>query len=91
MSNANRHAVRFAVEQAMLKMGLSELEKVQSTFKTKHNLTLDDCIDHPEILKYILCQLYYSQYDEIFQTILKTLSENLMESEVDNFIKSLKN
>ena len=89
MSNVNKHAVRLAVEQAMLKIGLSELEKVQAILSSKYLLTLDDCIDHPEILKGILLQLYNSQYDEIFQSIQKSLSANLIEPDINNFIKSL--
>lgn len=91
MSNVNKHAVRLAVEQAMLKLGLSELEKVQAILRSKYLLTLDDCIDHPEILKGILLQLYNPQYDELFQSIQKALSANLMESDIDNFINSLRN
>ncbi|WP_371503965.1 hypothetical protein [Nitrosopumilus adriaticus] len=91
MSNVNKHAVRLAVEQAMLNLGLSELEKVQAILRSKYLLTLDDCIDHPEILKGILLQLYNPQYDEIFQSIQKSLSANLMEPDIDNFINSLRN
>lgn len=90
MSNVNKHAIRLAVEQAMLKIGLSELEKVQAILRSKYLLTLDDCIDHPEILKSIFLQLFDSQYDEIFQSIRKSLSANLMEPDIDNFVKSLK-
>ena len=89
MSDVNKHAVRLAVEQAMLKLGLSELEKVQALLGSKYLLTLDDCIDHPEILKGILFELYHSQYDEILQTIQKSLSANSIEPEIDDFIKSL--
>ncbi|WP_371503847.1 hypothetical protein [Nitrosopumilus adriaticus] len=90
MSNVNRHTVRLAVEQAMLKIGLSELEKVQSILSSKYLLTLDDCIDRPEILKGVLFEIYDSHYDEIFQSIQKSLSANLIEPDIDNFVKLLK-
>jgi len=72
-------------------MGTPELEKVESMLRSKHNCKLEDCLEHPEVLKEILCELYGYCYDEIFESILQILLTNsTMDTPIENFLNILK-
>jgi len=73
----------------LLKIDPEGIEKVQSML-TQHNHTIDDCFDNPQALRDTLCKLYGNRYDEIFESILKTLSGSLMKSGINDFIKALR-
>ncbi len=88
--NMERGLVRVAVEKTLFDMGSADLEKVQSMLLSKHNCELDDCLEHPEALKDVLCELYGYCYNDIFKSIVEILSSGAMDTPIVNFIKSLK-
>ena len=86
----HRQAVRFAIEKAILQIGTNDLEKVQSLLRSKYNYDIENCIDHPDALKDILCESYNSHYSQILESIIETLSGSSIDFSIENFIKALK-
>ena len=86
----HRHAIKLAVEKALLKIGSNELEKVQSLLASKYDYDIEDCLDHPDVLKEILSKTYGQRYDEIFKSILDTLHSILIVSTIGDFIEELR-
>ena len=86
----HKDTIRLAIEKTLLKIGSDELEKVQSLLDSKYNYSIDDCLDHPDVLKEILSKTYGQRYDEIFKSILDTLHSILIVSTIGDFIEELR-
>ena len=65
----NKDIFQLAVETALLEMGPPVLEKVEFRLKTDYNCVIGDCLEHPEYLKIILCDLFGDSYADILDTI----------------------
>ena len=90
VNGMDKLAVKVAVEQVLLGIGIPELEKVESILFSKHNCRLNDCMECPEALKDVLCELHGNCYNEIFESIVETLSPLTTNQHVENFINVLR-
>ena len=89
--NMKRELVIIAVEHALLQMGVPELEKVESRLKNDYNCKIGDCLEHPEYLKRILCDLFGYCYQDILDTIEKVIKDGSgLNAEVEEFLTVLK-
>lgn len=94
MNNADeieKLLVMVTIEKVLLEKGLSDLEKVELELNSKHNCRLYDCIECPDALKAVLCELYGDDYDEISNAINANLSSSTMDTPIENFISVLRN
>ena len=82
--------ITVAVEAALLEMGPPELQKVEFRLKNDYNCQIEDCLDHPEYLKRILCDLFGYCYNDILATITKVLEGDNIEGQVEEFLTVLK-
>ena len=82
--------ITVAVEAAMFEMGPPELEKVKFRLKKDYNCKIEDCLDHPEYLKHILCDLFGYCYNDILITISKVIKGGTIEGQVGEFLIVLK-
>ncbi len=93
MSNAdemNKLLVMVTIEKVLLDMGKPELEKVESMLISKYQCRLYNCIECPEALKSVLCELYGDNCNEILKTISDALLSNTMDLPLENFITVLR-
>jgi len=77
--------VTIAVEYALLQMGTPELEKVKSRLKDDYNATVGDCVDHPEYLKKILCDLFGYCYQDILDDIKQVFQDIGVKDQMEEF------
>ena len=89
-NNSNRDLVTVAVEYALLQMGTLELEKVESCLMNDYNCKIGDCLEHPEYLKQILCDLFGYCYQDILDNIEQVIKDVSRSNKVDNFIMVMK-
>lgn len=85
-ADVSKHFVRLVIERVLLEMGMPELEQVKLRLKYDYNCELADCLDHPEYLKKILCDLFGDFYDDILVSIRKTLEKLQMDGKVEKFL-----
>ena len=78
--------VGLAIESVLLQMGKPELDKVKFRLKDDYNCEIADCLDHPEYLKRILCDLFGDYYNHILVSIRKTLEKLQMDGKVEKFL-----
>lgn len=89
-SNPKRDLITVAVEYALLQMGTPELDKVESRLRSDYNCTIGDCLEHPEYLKQILCDLFGYCYQDILGSIEQVFKDASLEDQVDEFIMVLR-
>ena len=65
-----RELVAAVVEHVLLGISLDAYDVVNAKLKENYDITTDDVFDHPESLKYVLCNLYDGQYDDIYKKIV---------------------
>lgn len=85
----NKVIITLAVKNALLKMGLPELELVTFRLKQDHQCEISDCLKYPEYLKEILLDLFGDAYLDILQSIQKTLQKTTMEKPLMDFLTVL--
>ena len=85
----NKTLITLAVENALLKMGLPELELVTIRLKQDHQCEISDCMKYPEYLRETLLDLFGNSYLDIFQSIQETLQKTTMEQPLMDFLTVL--
>ena len=85
----NKALITLAVENALLKMGLPELELVAFRLKQDHQCEISNCLEYPEYLKEILLDLFGKSYSDILQSIQETLQKTTMEQPLMDFLTVL--
>ena len=85
----NKALITLAVENALLKMGLPELELVTFRLKQDHQCEISDCLNYPEYLKTVLYELFGNSYSDILQSIQETLQKTTMEQPLMDFLTVL--
>lgn len=88
--DTQKDLITVAVEAALLEMGPPELEKVEFRLKNDYNCKIKDCLDHPEYLKHILCDLFGYCYNDILTTITKIIEGDNTNGQVGEFLIVLK-
>jgi hypothetical protein len=82
----NKTLIELAVEETLLKMGNPELELVTFKLKADYNCKLSDCLEHPQYLKTILCDLFGNCHYDIVDSIQTTLQQTSMEKPITDFL-----
>ena len=85
----NKTLITLDVENALLKMGLPELELVTIRLKQDHQCEISDCMKYPEYLREILLDLFGNSYSDILQSIQETLQKTTMEQPLRDFLTVL--
>ena len=85
----NKTLITLAVENALLKMGLPELELVTIRLKQDHQCEISDCMKYPEYLRETLLDLFGNSYSDILQSIQETLQKTTMEQPLMDFLTVL--
>jgi len=85
-----RELITVVIEHALLEIGNLELEKVQVRLKNDYKCEIGDCLEHPEYLKRILCDLFGYCYGDILDTINRVLESGNIEGRVEKFLMVLK-
>ncbi|MBI2128560.1 MAG: hypothetical protein HYU00_05980 [Nitrosarchaeum sp.] len=85
----NKTLITLAVENALLKMGLPELELVTIRLKQDHQCEISDCMKYPEYLRETLLDLFGNSYSDILQSIHETLQKTTMEQPLMDFLTVL--
>lgn len=88
--NSKRDLITIAVEYALLQMGPPELDKVTEYLRKDYNCTIGDCLEHPEYLKRILCDLFGYCYQDILDNIEQVFKDASLEEQVDDFVTVLR-
>ena len=81
-----RSIISASVEKALLEMGTLELDLVVSKLKEDYSSEISDCLDHPEYLKQILCELYGNSHDIIIKSIHESIERTNMEKPLMDFL-----
>lgn len=89
-SNSKQELITVAVEYALLQMGTPELDKVLTRLREDYNCTIGDCLEHPEYLKRILCDLFGYCYQDILDNIEQVFKDASIEEQVDDFLMVLR-
>lgn len=89
-TNVNRDLITVAVEYALLQMGTPELEKVETRLQNDYNCKIGDCLEHPEYLKRILCDLFGNCYQDILDSIEQVIKDANVDNQVDEFLMVLR-
>ena len=86
----SRDLIAIAVEEALMKMGRSELETVQERLKADYGITIKDSLDNPEYLKSTLCGMFGNAYQDILNTIDEIVVDSKDEEIVKGFLYVMK-
>ena len=89
-SNPKRDLITVAVEYALLQMGPPELDKVEARLREDYNCTIGDCLEHPEYLKQILCDLFGYCYQDILDNIEQVFKDANLNDQVEEFVTVLR-
>jgi hypothetical protein len=82
----NKTLIELVVEKVLLKIGYPELELVTFRLKDDYNCEISDCLEHPEYLKTILCDLFGNCHYDIVDSIQTTLQQTSMEKPITDFL-----
>ena len=89
-SNPKRDLITVAVEYALLQMGPPELDKVEARLREDYNCAIGDCLEHPEYLKQILCDLFGYCYQDILDSIEQVFKDANLNDQVEEFVTVLR-
>ncbi|HSB50403.1 MAG TPA: hypothetical protein VLC72_03625 [Nitrosopumilaceae archaeon] len=89
-TNMKRDLITVAVEYALLQMGTPELEKVETRLANDYNCKIGDCLEHPEYLKSILCDLFGNSYQDILDSIEQVIKDANIDNQVEEFVMVLR-
>ena len=84
-----KSVVSVSVEKALLEMGKFELDSVVYRLKENYDSEIYDCLDHPEYLKQILCELFGNSHEVILKSIHESFENTNMEQPLQNFLTVL--
>ena len=84
-----KSVIMASVEKALLEMGVLELDLVKSRLKDDYNSKISDCLEHPEYLKLILCDLFGNSHQQILDSIHESFKKTNMEEPLENFLTIL--
>jgi len=84
-----KSVVAVSVEKALLEIGKFELDSVVYRLKENYNCEIYDCLDHPEYLKQILCELFGNSHEIILKSIQGSFKKTMMEQPLVNFLTVL--
>ena len=84
-----KSVVTASVEKALLEIGKFELDSVVYRLKEDHNCEISDCLDHPEYLKQILCDLFGNSHEVVLNSIHESFEKTRMEQPLQNFLNVL--
>lgn len=90
MDEVNKSAVFLAVEKALLEMGLVEMKMVESKLKNEHQIELKDCLNNPNALKQVLCELFGNCYGDIMKSIEDTFEKMEPDEKMIDFLTVLR-
>ncbi|QLH05844.1 hypothetical protein [Nitrosopumilus ureiphilus] len=85
-----RELVEVAVEHALIIMGHPEFQKVTAILG-EHGITTADSLDHPDILKRVLCDLFGNAYKDIIDTIYSVIENEKDEKIIKDFLYVMEN
>ena len=88
-SDVYKSVVTVSVEKAILEIGKFELDSVVYRLKENYNCEISDCLDHPEYLKKILCELFGNSHEIILDSIHESFEKTRMEEPLQNFLTVL--
>ena len=78
--------VTVSVEKALLEIGNFELDSVVYRLKENYNCEISDCLDHPEYLKQILCELFGNSHEVVVKSIQESFQKTNMEKPLVDFL-----
>ena len=84
-----KSVVTASVEKALLEIGKFELDSVVYRLKENYNCEISDCLDHPEYLKQILCELFGNSHEVVLKSIHESFEKTRMEQPLQNFLTVL--
>ena len=84
-----KSVVTVSVEKALLEIGKFELDSVVYRLKENYNCEIADCLEHPEYLKQILCELFGNSHEVILNSIQTSFHKTRMEVPLENFLEVL--
>ena len=70
--------VTASIEKALLEIGKFELDSVVYRLKENYHCEISDCLDHPEYLKQILCELFGNSHPDILKSIHESIERTSM-------------
>ncbi len=85
-SDVFQSVVTASVEKALLEIGKFELDSVVYRLKENYNCEISDCLDHPEYLKQILCELFGNSHEVVLDSIRESFEKTRMEEPLQNFL-----
>jgi len=88
-SDVYKSVVTVSVEKALLEIGKFELDSVVYRLKENYNCEISDCLDHPEYLKEILCELFGNSHEVVLKSINESFKKTSMEPPLVNFLTVL--
>jgi len=84
-----KSVVTVSIEKALLEIGKFELDSVVYRLKENYHSEISDCLDHPEYLKEILCELFGNSQELVQKSIHKSFEKTRMEKPLVNFLAVL--
>ena len=78
--------VTASLEKALLEIGNFELDSVVYRLKENYNCEISDCLDHPEYLKQILCELFGNSHEVVIKSIQESFQKTNMEKPLVDFL-----
>ncbi len=81
--------VALAIEQTILEVGPSALEKVNNKLFEEHHCYISDCYNKPEYLNKVLKSLFGNSYTVIIQSIRKRLDGLSSEVPIKSFLDKI--
>ena len=85
--NSKNELVEISIEKALLKIGISALQKTIDTLYDEYHCHLSDCYEHPEYLKNVLRNLFGSAHTVIVESIRKDLEEFTYDKPIEKFLE----
>jgi len=84
-----KSVVTVSVEKALLEMGVLELDLVKSRLEEEYDCEISNCLEHPEYLKQILCELFGNSHEVVLKSIHESFQKTNMEKPLENFLTVL--
>ena len=84
-----KSVISVSVEKALLEIGKPEFDLVVSRLKEDYNCEISDCLEHPDYLKLILCELFGNAYQVILKSIHDSIEKSNLERPLVNFLTIL--
>ena len=84
-----KNLIRISIERTLMGLGSDEYEMVRQKLKSEYKFGFEDCLEHPKILKKVLCDFFASSYKELVEKIIVALSGFLLHAPIDSFISEI--